>query len=615
MTHVPVGEGHGRVVPPSAPWQQVPPGSWRPGQLGAWQPGQAGAWSQPAPIPTEPPLSPAYGPQWQEPVTDAVVNRSVVRAYLKDRLRRFDPRGVPVLVLGLGALVLGGWVLLADLLLTPGIVVPLEAPVPSQFDPRHLLSWMGFVTAYGLGGWAATVLLACQRGLLRALAAAVPAVSTVGTIGLLMLAEGIWERTWGWWIALLVAGAAGIALAIAAACLQRGRIALSVGAGACVATQWATVIAVSLSDPSDTVFVGSWTIFAFLMLIVLGLATIGGVAEWAQRAHVSSDRLAQRLRIDRWVPVALAAVMLVVVVVRLTVLSSLFGPADAIIWTPGEPITWLHAVVAGALVLGVVVWSDRSPLRPRGQLLATTLIAAAAGIGQLLFLVTYVLMLVAPGAERIMDAIGDQFMWIALAITLLLLVLLLPPFRHSTGRAAAIVGLAVIVPFQIIVLFPIPRVVATPTQLLPVVIGGALVLAIVGLARGRDVVDRLMLVRLAVVPCIAVHAGQLIPAVLSDALARPILVAASLVGLVLFGFARRPGPAGASTAFLAPFAVQLGVLGITIVGIVIGGDIDALTTMAVIYLAWPVATVLCCRIAEPAPRFAGTPQPQGTLGG
>ncbi|GAA2175730.1 hypothetical protein GCM10009846_26740 [Agrococcus versicolor] len=606
-----------RADPPQHPGEPPPsPAYARPAA-----PAPSVAW--PASTPAReagPPPSPAYGswPPPQHPTASSTPQPSpavgqrttigrVLRVWWAGRLRRLVPRGVPWTAVALAVVLLAAWLLFADILLTPGVVMTYPGDVPSRAWAHDVVGWVALMTTFGLGFASATMLLQVGRPRWRWASVALTVLSSAVTLGLVTSGPG---QAIGWVAGIAGAGLAASTLAVLAALLSRQRVHLAVAAAFALAIQWGLVTWVGAIEPFEWVFLTSWTNLAFPVLVAIGAIAILAVAVYAQQVHARADRIGRRVLLASWVPIAAAAIALAVVALRMGPLSTLFGDVDANLWGIGPPSSWPHALLVGGLVVWLVARSGRRPLRPRGHVLTIVVLSIMAGMAYLSFFVTYLLMRLLSTSPEIGDAVGaalstNATLLTLLASTLLLLPILLPAFRRTTGRVGAIVALAVAVPLQLWMLasldlgLPWPRFAASPSQIAAVVLVAVLGLAIWGAVRRRDVVDRHLLLRLALVPVLTMHAGQLLPGVWRDDYEQALVVVLSLAGLLLLGAPRTGTKEGDARAIVAPFAVQMAVLGSVIVARTLGALADdESTTISVLYLTIPVATVLCCRLED-----------------
>ncbi|MFC7431993.1 MULTISPECIES: hypothetical protein [unclassified Agrococcus] len=533
----------------------------------------------------------------------------MLRAWWSGRIRRLVPRGVAWTAVAFAALLLAAWVLLADILITPGVVQEFPGEVPSRDWGHDVVGWVALQITFGLGFAAATMLLLVGRPWHRWVAVGATVASSAITLEAVLSGPGQGVQ----WVAGI--GASGLAAAVLAAlaiALTRPRVHLAVCAGVALAIQWALVTWVGAVEPTQWVFVKAWTDLAFPVLVVIGAVAILAVALYAQQVHARADRIGRRILLASWVPIAAAAIALAVVAVRIGPLSTLFGDLDANIWGYPTWSSWPHAIVAGVVVVWLVARSGRMPVRPRGHLLVIATLAIVAGMALVSFLVAYALLTFVTDDGAVVDAVQAVILpagnLTGLVVLLVLLVpVVLPRLRRSTGRVGAIVALLVVVPLQAWFIWSIDlglpgsRFAASPSQIVAVILVLVLGLAIWGAARRRDVVDRHLLLRLALVPLLTMHAGQLLPGVWKDDLEQPLVVVLSLAALLLLGAPRTGTKEGDARAIVAPFAVQVAVLGSVIVSRTMGELMDdETTTISVLFLTIPLAAMLCCRLEDPS---------------
>jgi hypothetical protein len=517
------------------------------------------------------------------------------------------PRGVPWTAVALAVVLLAAWLLFADILLTPGVVMQFPGETPSRAWAHDVVGWIALMVTFGLGAASATMLLQLGRPRWRWASVAVTVLSTAATLGLVTSGPG---QGIAWIAGVAATGLAAAVLATLAALLPSQRVHLAVAAAFALVLQWAVVTWIGAIEPVEWIFITSWTSLAFPVLVVIGCAAILAVAVYAQQVHARADRIGRRILLASWVPIAAAAVALAVVLLRMGPLSSLFGDVDANLWGFGPPSSWPHAVLVGLLVVWLVARSHRRPLRSRGHVLVIVVLALMAGLAYVSFLISYVVLRFVTSRPEDADALGALLtssgnLAALVVASLLLIPILVPRLRRTTGRVGALVALAIAVPLQLWLLasvdlgLPWTRFAASPSQITLVILVAVLGLAIWGAARRRDVVDRHLLLRLALVPVLTMHAGQLLPGVWKDDYEQALVVALSLAALVLLGAPRTGTKEGDARAIVAPFAVQMAVLGSVIVARTMGAlSDDESTTISVLYLTIPVAAVLCCRLED-----------------
>lgn len=533
----------------------------------------------------------------------------VLRAWWAGRLRRLLPRGVPWTAFAFAVVLLAAWVLFADILLTPGVVQMYPGQAPTRDWAHDLIGWIALQIVFGLGFASASMMLlvGATKGRWAGVAAAV--VSSAITLHLVTSGPG---QPLPFVVGVAASGLVAASLAVLAVLLPAPRVHLAVGSGLALAIQWGVVTWAGLVEDDEWVFLRSWIDLAFPVLLVVAFVAILAVAVYAQQVHARADRIGRRILVASWAPIVAGVVALVIVLVRMGPLATLFGDLDANLWGYATVVTsWPHAIAAGALVVWLVARSSARPLRARGHVLSILVLAAMAGMPLLSFGIVQVVGAVLPqegatdGLFAFTLAYGNV---LSLALTVLLLVpVLVPWFRRSTGRVGALVAIVVAVPLQAWLIMAsdldmqLSRIAAAPSQIVLVIVVAVLVLATWGAIRGRDVVDRHLLLRLAIVPLATAHAGQLLPGVWKDDFEQALIVALSLVGLLLLGAPRTGTKEGNALAIVSPFATQVLVLGSVIVARTMGQFADdETTTIAVLYLTIPVAAVLCCRLEDPS---------------
>lgn len=623
------GQPAGRPGSGPPPSPQPPPSP----AYGAPQPQQP---DPPASLPA-PPTSPAYGPptgtipqqrhphpHQQQPSAPRPPRRAadgrttltrVLRAWWAGRIRRLVPRGVPWTAVAFAVVLLAAWVLFADILVTPGVVMTFPGEAPSRDWAHDVIGWVAMLLTFGLGSAAALLLLQLHGARARWAALGVPVASTLLTLWMVATGPG---QPLQWIVGIVGCGLASLALAVVAALLAVPRVHLSTAAAMLLAVQWGLVLWVGAIEPTGWVFLSAWTNLAFPVVLVIAVIAILAVALYAQQVHARADRIGRRILLAGWVPIVAAALALALVVLRMGPLRMLFNELDANLWDWRSATSWVHAAVAGSLIVWVVARSGTRPLRSRGNMLVVLGLAAMAGMPLLSFLVTFVALSFTEDGSGggMVEWLGDLLLlnnnlaglYVGIA---LVLIASLPWSRRSTGRVGALVALVVAVPTQVWLLatqelgYGGERFIAGPGQISLVILVIVLALAIWGAARRRDVVDRHLLLRLAVLPVLILHAGQLLPGFWRDDFEQVQVVLLSLLGLLLLGAPRTGTKEGDARALVAPFAVQMALLGSVIVVRTMGQDVDATTTaISVLYLTMPVAAMLSCRLEDPSDAWA-----------
>lgn len=601
----------GPTAPPPSPAYGAPPPPHphtQPPHPTPWSPAYGPTGPTP-PIQAHPPRHPDHPIHEPTTATGRTTLARVLRAWAAGRIRRLVPRGVAWTAVAFAALLLAAWVLLADILITPGVVQAFPGATPSREWGHDVVGWVALQLTFGLGFAAATMLLLVGRPWHRWVAVGVTVVSSAITLETVVSGPG---QGLLWIIGIGASGLAAATLAVLAIVCTRPRVHLAVSAAAAIVVQWGLVTWVGAIEPTEWVFLKAWTDLAFPVLVVIGAVAILAVALYAQQVHARADRIGRRILLASWVPVVAAAIALVVVVLRMGPLARLFGDLDANLWGFATWTSWAHAVVVGVVVVWLVARSGTRPLQPRGHMLVIGVVATVAGMAFVSFVVAYVLLTFVTDDAAVVDAVQTTILptgnLTGLVLLLLLLVpIVVPRYRRSTGRVGAVVALLVAVPLQAWFIWSIDlglpgaRFAASPPQIVAVILVLVLALATWGAVRRRDVVDRHLLLRLALIPVLTLHAGQLLPGVWKDGLEQPLVVVLSLAALLLLGAPRTGTKEGDARALVAPFAVQVAVLGSVIVSRTMGELLDdEPTTLSVLFLTIPLAAMLSSRLVDPS---------------
>jgi hypothetical protein len=262
------------------------------------------------------------------------------------------------------------------------------------------------------------------------------------------------------------------------------------------------------------------------------------------------------------------------------------------------------ALVAGLIVL--VGWrSIRRPLRRFGERRIAAALATVGNVelvlGSLVILGAF-LVAVVLGAAAFPDAWLEWVPAIKVGGVIVIgLAALLPWMRGTAARVLAGISAVYLLPATTnnalvaegVELPPgIAGFAATPVQIMLLLVASSLVLAVVGLA--RRTVSRPLVLRLAIVPLIAVHAGWLLPVAWSD-LGRWLLVLGIVASLVLFLPTPDPDPARRGINLLAASAAQL--LAITVAALAIPSLYED-GTLVVLGLLWLAVTVVVSLVVE-----------------
>jgi len=498
------------------------------------------------------------------------------------------------------------WVLtlaLAVALLFPGLLdeVSVEAAGGAHILDRLFAPvWVRMLLVAAVGGVAAAAtVLALLRAALDPASGRVRRELTLVLAafpGLAMLADRV--------VAPAVAAVVLFVGLEVAAHLGRRTRARAAWCGAVAFLPWAVLAAVQPLAVAD-----SWT-WAVLFGLAAGFAAFGSYYGVQRAAESRTAAVSFLFRTRMPAPAVLGVVALVValVVLRLTVLRELFPEPDPTLWSPfakESPLSWVHAVVVAALIVLVGWRSARRPLRRFGE---RRIAAALAGVGNVELVLGSAVIL---GAFLVAVVAGDaQFpdawlTWVPVLKVVGVVVIgacaLLPRLRGTAARVLAAISFVYLLPATaqgalISAGVELPAGVAgfaaTPVQIMLLLLGCALVAAVVGLWRASA--PRALVLRLAVVPFIAVHAGWLLPVAWSD-FGRWLLVLGIVASLLLFLPAPDPDPARRGAALLGASVGQL--LAIAVAALAIPSLYED-GTLVVLGLLWLAVTVVVSLVVE-----------------
>lgn len=533
------------------------------------------------------------------------------RAAVLERMRRLRPDRMPV---PLRAWAIVCWLLtavLAVVALVPGLTDGIVADragtseVIGTFTAPLPLRVLLVVAAGVVAG--ALVAAALVRAPGATARRALTAAAGAGFPVLVLAAEHRW----------LSAAAALVMLAVALIVAARGSAALT---GLLVGGSWLVLAIAQFAPDAD----GDWTWIA-LFGAAAAFAAFGAYYGVARAAESRSALFRPLFRADLPLAAVLATLGLVVVVtaLRLTVARDLFPTPDPELWSPlaAEPLSWVHAVLVAALV---VLVAGRSVTRPllRSHARGVTAALAVAGNAQLVLAALVILaglvVAVATGVVFLPDIPPVVVAALKFAgVAALVIVALLPPFRGTTARALALVTGAYLVPFTLLGLLaqtgslpaPLVGAAASPVQIALVLLAVAVVAALVPPV--RRALGAGLVVRLAVVPLVAVHAGWLLPAAWSS-LGRILLVVGVLLALLWFAPKPSPDRAEHSAGVLAVSAGQ--VLALTVFALALPSFVDdpAIVVLGLFWLSVAVIAGLVVRTLPGRDDVAGD-QPEGSI--
>jgi len=491
----------------------------------------------------------------------------------------------------------------AVVLLVPGLAddVSVESVSDAHILDRFLAPpWLRMLLVAAVGGVAAvSAVVSLLRGSLdrpphpirRELALALAAFPALALIADRLL------------LPAAVASVPFVALEVAAH-LGRPTRARAAWCGVVAFLAWAVLAVTQLFVVAD-----SWT-WAVLFGLAAGFAAFGSYygVQRAAESRTAAVAFLFRTRMPALAVLGVVVAVVALVVLRLTVLRDLFPEPDPTLWSPfakESPLSWVHAAVVAALIGVVGRRSARRPLRRFGE---RRIAAALAGVGNVELVLGSAVILgaflvaVVAGAATFPDA---WITWVPVlkvgGVVAIGLAALLPWFRGTAARVLALVSFVYLLPATVQGALVVGGVelptgvdgfAATPVQVMLLLTGCALVMAVVGLARAS--VPRALVLRLAVVPFIAVHAGWLLPVAWSD-LGRWLLVLGIVGSLVLFLPQPDPDPARRGIGLLAASAAQL--LAITVAALAIPSLYED-GTLVVLGLLWLAVTVVVSLVVE-----------------
>lgn len=400
-----------------------------------------------------------------------------------------------------------------------------------------------------------------------------------------------------WWFAAVAAG-----LAAASEAIRRGPRVLPALLGA---STWLVVLAHQFTPEGGRP--GSWVWIALLGLAaaIAAFGTYYGVA----RAAESRTRLVRSLfrrSLHPGIVLVVVVLAIAVVVLRMTVLRGLFPEPDPVLWSPWNrlPVSWALA----ALVAGVIVWiairSSRDSLLRVGQRRVTAGLAVLGNLHLVFqgFLVVLGLVLAIFGAVDVPEHWMPAIAWCKVGgVVLLGLLMLLPPLRGTAARWLGIVAALFLIPNTLDTALQesAPDLFApTPVQVTVLLIAAAAVLAVANLV--RPTVRGSLIVRFAVVPLIAVHAGWLLPAVWTQ-FGLIVAVVTMVVALLLLQPPAARDNVTHSVRILTAAGTQLFGLAIALLAAPSLLDDPSLIVLGLVWLSVVVVAALCFETRAPDP--------------
>jgi len=308
-----------------------------------------------------------------------------------------------------------------------------------------------------------------------------------------------------------------------------------------VALPWGLVLVYQLF-PQPAVGSHVWIALFWFAAILASFGAFYAIAQASEsRVRFVSFRHRSDFRPSTLVIIVLVAAA--VLVSRFTVLREVFGKDDASVWVPRftAPMSWMHAVLVASLLAFVVYQSFQRPLRRLAERRVSALVAAVGTIDIWIsgLVATFGLVVLAVwGRDYLPTAWIEWTIFLQFAlITALGAVAVLPRFRGTTGRWVALITSSYLVPVLFLMCFvkalPLWVNVTTSVQVAVVLLAIAVALLIARLGHPKTVIPSPVIVSLAVVPLVVLHAGLLLPAVWSGA-AAPFVVIAGISALTLF---------------------------------------------------------------------------------
>lgn len=365
------------------------------------------------------------------------------------------------------------------------------------------------------------------------------------------------------------------------------------------AMPWLVVTA--YQGTADGSLSSSW-LWVALFGLAAAFAAFGSYYGVARAAETRSARLGMLSRSDLHPLLVLGLVVLAILltVLRLTVARELFPEPDPSLWSPADRSvpSWFVAAAVAALIVLAALRASRHPLRRLGD---RGVIAVLAAVGNLQLVVAVaviglgMVVAVLTGAVFLPDTAQLVVPWAKFAgVALLGLAMLLPVFRGTAARwiggvtavflapstLAGATGSATLAGFA-----------TSPVQVLILLLAAATALALANPLRPERLAPPGLIVRLAVVPFVAVHAGWVLPAAWSG-LGRIVVV----IGIVLALFWLMPPVAADRTrharTVLTASAAQLLALTVYVLAIPSLFADGALTVLGLLWLSIPVIVAL-----------------------
>jgi len=536
----------------------------------------------------------------------------IVRA-ARTRITRLRLAGLPWPA---AVIIVVSWISVAVLLTLAAIPGLLDAALVATLDPptprwiRAVILGACGVVASGL--LIATVLAHARRrpspwhAAMRDVAAGIPGVA-VG--GLLLASEALLPAV----IALAAAGITVIVLHLRVPVVARSLL-----IGVFGAAPWSAAIAVQFSDPDYGLFAWLWIV---LLPFAAGFAAFGALFGAARAAETRVGGLRRVFRDDvpSWAVALIVVAVLLIVVARYTFLRGLFGDYDAQLWTFRVAPSWIHGALVSAAIAGVALISARRPLTRIGRRLATAGFGAAAALELVLLgplVITIAVSTILTGSTvDPTDATLAVTSWVSVGIILLLVAVVAHPvFAGSAGRWMTWLGAFYVVPGAVAAAAgpafdDLPAFWTKPPQVAAMLALAAGALLVASVIRPQLAIPRRLILRLAIIPLVAVHATALLPAPWESTLGRAVLVIGVVVAVLLFAPPATADPLHRGERLLRRTAAQVAAVVVFVLALpsVLRGETFAIA--GTLWLAIPVTAVLCLTVV---PR--STPVPSGAPG-
>jgi hypothetical protein len=417
------------------------------------------------------------------------------------------------------------------------------------------------------------------------------------------------------WMLSVVALAAGIAVEVL---VHRTR--LRIVPGLLMALVWLLLTVHVLTPAGQDAASWTWIVLPGLGAAVAAFGAYYGVA----RAAETRTRAIRVLFRERWNDVAVLVVVLVaaaIAVLRLTIARELFPEPDPALWSPWSRhwSSWLLAALVVGVLVVVSVRSTRRPLLRVGQRRVTLGLALLGNLqlfaAGLVIVIGLVLAIVGAGGAP--GGFDDVVPWLkVVGVTLLGLAMLLPALAGTAARWLGIVAALFLIPNTLFTALSrtfgetVPTFAPTPVQVLLLLVAAAIGLAVRNLFSTN--VRPSLVVRFAVVPLIAVHAGWLLPAVWSQF---GLIVGAVLLvlGVLLLQPPAARDNATHTARSLASATTQLFGFGIALLAAPSLLDDPSLVVLGLVWLSVVVVAALCIETVARDPEPESPPAAPDTV--